>query len=72
MPATVLPQSWNGQAVSLSAKRLSVSQEEVSVGVGFHMKFCRLCVGSLFPEASRIMYKLDSSLKLFVLTEQLK
>jgi hypothetical protein len=51
---------------------LSVSQKEVSFGVGFRMKFCRLCVGSLFPKGCRIMHKPDSSLKLIVLSEELK
>lgn len=70
--ANFRPQSWHDQTLSLSAKRLSVSQEEVSFGVGFRMKFCRLCVDSLFPKGCRIMHKPDNSLKLIVLSEELK
>lgn len=33
--ANFRPQPWHGQALSFSAKRLSVSQEEVSFGVRF-------------------------------------
>jgi len=51
---------------------VSVSLKEVSFGVGFRMKFCRLCVGSLCPKGCRIMHKPGSSLKLIVLSEELK
>ena len=70
--ANFRPQPWHDQPLSLSAKRLSVSLEVVSFGVGFRMKFCRLCVGSLFPKGCRIMHKPDSILKLIVLSEELK
>jgi hypothetical protein len=70
--ANFRPQSWHDQVLSFSAKRLSFSQEEVSFGFGFRMKCCMLCVGSLFQKGCRVMHKPDSSLKLILLSEELK